>query len=237
MHDPADPDIAGLQGIKPMRLFTSDDDEPVERDTLFYIDDKPFTIPVRVGVDVAIEYLHRAAAVGGGGEGEALAADYLLTEMLGEEGYRALRTYKKLTAAQFAHVIAVCTRIAVRVARDPKSVRDRLVEVAWVLDHLDDLASDFSAIHRITDMSRLTGEAFFKLAFRMSAYQSVMQARVLERHAESERRPICAQRAAGSHAQAAGGTGGARDQGRIAGRSGDGRNLLLRITTASRAGR
>ena len=54
-----------------------------------------------------------------------------------------------------------------------------------MLDHMDDLASDFSAIHRITDMSRLTGEAFFKLAFRMSAYQSVMQARVLEEHAGS----------------------------------------------------
>ena len=106
-----------------------------------------------------------------------------------------------------------------------------------MLDHLDDLASDFSAIHRITDMSRLTGEAFFKLAFRMSAYQSVMQARVLAEARRVQRRPICAQRTAGSHAQAAGGTGGARDQGRIAGRPGDGRDLLLRITTASRAGR
>ena len=123
MHDPADPDIAGLHGIKPMRLFTSDDDEPVEREPLFYIDDVAYTIPVRVGMDVAIEYLHRAAAVGGGGEGEALAADYLLTEMLGEEGYRALRTYKKLTAAQFAHVIAVCTRIALGSSRSQKRKR------------------------------------------------------------------------------------------------------------------
>ena len=64
-------------------------------------------------------------------------------------------------------------------AGDPKRVKDRIDQVVWVLGHLDDLASDFSVLHGITDMTRLSGAAFCKLAFRMTAYQSVMRERVV----------------------------------------------------------
>jgi hypothetical protein len=55
------------------------------------------------------------------------------------------------------------------------------VQVAWVLEHLADLASDFSAIHGIRDMLSLPGPVFFALAYRLSAYQGVMAARAAER--------------------------------------------------------
>jgi hypothetical protein len=44
-----------------------------------------------------------------------------------------------------------------------------------VLDHLDDLASDLSAIHGIRDLTELSGPAFFKLAHRAGSYQGVMR--------------------------------------------------------------
>ncbi|MEU8920293.1 hypothetical protein AB0D10_05055 [Kitasatospora sp. NPDC048545] len=46
-----------------------------------------------------------------------------------------------------------------------------------MLDHLDDLASDFSVFHRIPDVTVLDGPTFLRLAWRMPAYQGVMQAR------------------------------------------------------------
>lgn len=44
-----------------------------------------------------------------------------------------------------------------------------------MLDHLDDLVSDFSAIHRIDDIYALGGERFFNLANRVVAYPGVMR--------------------------------------------------------------
>lgn len=56
-----------------------------------------------------------------------------------------------------------------------------------MLDHLDDIASDFSVFHRITDIEALPGPTFFKLAWRLPAYAGVMQARAQE--ALEERAP------------------------------------------------
>lgn len=52
-----------------------------------------------------------------------------------------------------------------------------------MLDHLDDIASDMSVFHRIDDVSSLDGPTFFRLAWRLTAYTGVMQARAV---AESE---------------------------------------------------
>ena len=60
----------------------------------------------------------------------------------------------------------------------PKSVKERLDQVVWLLGYLDDMASDLSAIHGIRDMTQLSGPAFCKLAMRLTAYESVMRARV-----------------------------------------------------------
>lgn len=45
---------------------------------------------------------------------------------------------------------------------------------------MDDLESDFSAIHRIDDIYALDGPKFFRLAHRISAYQGVIAARAME---------------------------------------------------------
>lgn len=47
-----------------------------------------------------------------------------------------------------------------------------------MLDYLDDLESDFSAIHRVDDIYSLDGPRFFKFAYRMAAYKGVLQARI-----------------------------------------------------------
>lgn len=63
--------------------------------------------------------------------------------------------------------------------------------MAWVLDHLADLESDFSAIHRVDDMYALDTATFFSRVYRMSAYQGVIRMRV---EAEQERQERRAQR-------------------------------------------
>lgn len=55
----------------------------------------------------------------------------------------------------------------------------------WVLDHLDDLESDFSVFHRVEDIYSMPGPRFFKLAYRIFAYEGVMAARIM---AEQEKK-------------------------------------------------
>lgn len=45
----------------------------------------------------------------------------------------------------------------------------------WTLDHLDDLESDFSAIHGIRDMLALPAPQFFRMAVRMPHYQGALR--------------------------------------------------------------
>ena len=58
----------------------------------------------------------------------------------------------------------------------------------WVLDHMEDLESDFSAIHRIDDITSLDGPRFLRMALRIFAYDGVMAARLRE-EAEDPRNP------------------------------------------------
>ncbi len=65
----------------------------------------------------------------------------------------------------------------------------------WVLDHLADLESDFSAFHRVEDITQLDGPRFFRMAYRLSAYQGVMAARLAvqeQRHARGSGGPVAA---------------------------------------------
>ncbi len=45
----------------------------------------------------------------------------------------------------------------------------------WVLTHLDDVESDFSAVHRVGDIHMLTSERFFRLAERLVHYQGAVR--------------------------------------------------------------
>ena len=65
-------------------------------------------------------------------------------------------------------------------------VWDRIAEVAWVLDHLDDLDADFLAIYGIDlEQVDISAARYFALAQRLTAFTGVMAARV---EAERERR-------------------------------------------------
>lgn len=56
-------------------------------------------------------------------------------------------------------------------------VQERVSEVGWVTDHIADLESDLSVLHRVDDMWSMPGAKFLRLAKRTVAYRGVMQAR------------------------------------------------------------
>lgn len=63
---------------------------------------------------------------------------------------------------------------------------ERTAQLAWVLDHLDDIASDLSVFHRIDDVDAMDGPTYFRLAWRLAAYQGVMQARAIATRDEKQ---------------------------------------------------
>lgn len=74
---------------------------------------------------------------------------------------------------------------------------ERAEEIAWILDHADDLDADFLAIYGINlEEQEIGGPRYFALAHRLTAYQGVMAARAeAEREpAEGHRRPAAAVR-------------------------------------------
>jgi hypothetical protein len=70
-----------------------------------------------------------------------------------------------------------------------------------VLDHLDDIASDFSAIHQVRDVTVLDGASFLRLAWRLPCYRGAMREAVLRQQQEREE-PSPASRAAPQYASA-----------------------------------
>jgi hypothetical protein len=59
-----------------------------------------------------------------------------------------------------------------------------VVEHLWVLDHLGDVVSDLSALHRVDDWQRLPASRFFLLVDRLHAYPgAVAVARGVHRQA------------------------------------------------------
>ena len=60
--------------------------------------------------------------------------------------------------------------------------------------HIEDLRSDFSAIHRIDEIERMPAPRAYSLAYRISAYETVTRARLRARHAkQNASRPTCPQ--------------------------------------------
>lgn len=64
-------------------------------------------------------------------------------------------------------------------------------EIAWTVDHLDDLDADFLALYGI-DLSTddITGPRFFARARRTFAYQGVMRARWEQEQEKAQPRPV-----------------------------------------------
>lgn len=74
------------------------------------------------------------------------------------------------------------------------------MQLLWVLDHLDDIASDLSVFHRIDCPYELKGPAYFKLAMRLYCYAGVMQQRVIAEQMDDTGTSPAAPVAAGARA-------------------------------------
>ncbi|MEU8920294.1 hypothetical protein AB0D10_05060 [Kitasatospora sp. NPDC048545] len=98
-----------------LRLTTSQQVDE-ERVPLFYIDDVEYCIPKRPRMNIALQYMHLAKD-----EGDAIATDYLLGSLLGEDGYRALREYDQLTPEQFQQITVIATRQTLGALEFPKA--------------------------------------------------------------------------------------------------------------------
>lgn len=101
--------------------FTSTTGEVEQREPLFYIDDVEYTIPVDPSPTIGLEALHILSANGGGVIAQAMADDYVMTEMLGEDGYAALRGCKTVTSGELAQVIRIVSQKALGALEDPKN--------------------------------------------------------------------------------------------------------------------
>jgi hypothetical protein len=73
-----------------------------ERIPLFTIDGTEYTMPAEAPGYIGIEATHLWAT-----ESPAAATDWLMSEMLGDEGFTALRTCKTITRAQYQQVVKI----------------------------------------------------------------------------------------------------------------------------------
>jgi hypothetical protein len=111
---------AAIQPPQPAVLrFTSVADEPEEREPLFYIDDTEYTMLKNPSSTIGQEALHILAENGGSPLGQVMADDYVMTKMLGEEGYAALRACKTIKAADLAHLKQVVSQKALGALEGP----------------------------------------------------------------------------------------------------------------------
>lgn len=90
----------------PVRLSTKTTlDE--SRVTLFYLDDKPYTVPRRPRPNLALKFMWQTKT-----EGEEQAGMNLLVAMIGEDGFRALMDFDGLSTEDFETVMAKATDLA-----------------------------------------------------------------------------------------------------------------------------
>jgi hypothetical protein len=89
---------------------------PEERVPLFYIGDREYSVVKRPGVNIALQYLHLTRT-----KGETIAQDFLLEELLGVEGYEALRNYNALKPEQFERIVEVANELTMGSLEAPKA--------------------------------------------------------------------------------------------------------------------
>jgi hypothetical protein len=94
--------------------LSSDDVVSEERIPLFSIDGTEYTMPAEVAGNVSMEATELWAT-----EGEASATRWLMLELLGEDGWAALRGCKTITKAQMRQVVQIIVRHAMG-DEDPK---------------------------------------------------------------------------------------------------------------------
>lgn len=109
--------VEAVDGPQVLRFDADTEDvEPEEREPLFYIGDREYTIPKVMRTNDALECLHQFRT-----QGEALAVDFLLERLLGEEAYTALRSYRRLRSADLARIIEIAQERMMGAAEAPKA--------------------------------------------------------------------------------------------------------------------
>lgn len=82
----------------PVRINTSEDPfAGIGRKPLFYIDDREYTIPVDVPAWYGLEAMEKTATMS-----EVEGTRWLMIQMLGQEGWDALRACKTITKPEMA---------------------------------------------------------------------------------------------------------------------------------------
>lgn len=110
----AEPD----DGFEVLRLTTQPEEDDAEgrRVPLFYIDDHCYTIAARPRMNVALQFMRLSRH-----QSDTAAMDYLLDQLLGEDGYQALREYDQLTPKQFQHITRIASELALGALELPKA--------------------------------------------------------------------------------------------------------------------
>jgi hypothetical protein len=106
-----------------IRLRKDAEVEEGEREALFYLDEEEFTVPKHPSPRVGLRFLYLL-----GTEGEGQANYFLLTELLGLKGYRALMNYKPLTQDQFDQIMDLAIKISTGQGKGPKQRRTRPIQ-------------------------------------------------------------------------------------------------------------
>lgn len=101
--------------FEPLRL-SSEATEPVEMVDLFEVDDVMYQVPRRPSASIGLQFLEAAEDLG-----PQAANLWILREMLGAEGYKALSTCKTLTDSHLTWVIETVQGLALGTVEAPKA--------------------------------------------------------------------------------------------------------------------
>lgn len=94
------------EAFSPIRLQTpeavAEKAVPVGRQPLFYVGEKEYTIPVDVPGSLTLKALDMTAT-----EGEVIATRWVMRQVLGDDGYKALLTHPDITKRELAAITKV----------------------------------------------------------------------------------------------------------------------------------
>lgn len=102
----------GAPQIPVLRSVTGAEDKRVPA---FSINGTTYYISTRPKVNKAIRYLHLTRT-----QGTEIAIDFMLGELLGEEGYEALMNFDDLTAEQLREVVNIASKVMTGAVEVPK---------------------------------------------------------------------------------------------------------------------
>ena len=114
-----DPALNGAgDGVPQIPVLKSVKGAEPERVPAFSIDGVTYEISTRPKVNKALRYLHISRT-----QGPDAGIDFMLGELLGEEGYEALMNFDQLTEEQLKDVVTIASRIMTGAVEVPKGQR------------------------------------------------------------------------------------------------------------------